>query len=51
VRELSLIPLLARLNENQSGKMSTTLDPRINSGLRGEKDGNTLNNLLFESMR
>ena len=49
--ELSFIPLLTRLNENQSRKMSTTLNPRINSGLRGKKDENTPNNLLFESMR
>ena len=48
---LSFFSLLAKLNKNRSEKTSTILDPGINSELREEKDGNTPNNLLFESMR
>ena len=33
--------LLAKLKEIRSGKMSIILEPRLNSGLRGEKDGKT----------
>jgi len=43
--------LLAKLKENQSGKISIILEPGLNSRLRGEKDGKTPYNLLFESMR
>ena len=31
--------------------MLIILEPGLNSGLRGKKDGKTLYNLLFESMR
>ena len=49
--DLSLFALLAKLKETQSGKMSTILEPGLNSGLRGKNEGKTPNSLLFESMR
>ena len=42
---------MAKLKEIQSGKMSIILEPGLNFGLRGEKDGKTPYNLLFESVR
>ena len=36
---VSFFTLLERLNENWSWKVSMTLEPRVSSGLREEKDG------------
>ena len=47
----AFFPLLAKLKENWSGKISIILEPRIYSRLRGEKDGKTLYSLLLGSMR
>ena len=46
----AFFPLLAKLKENLSGKILIILEPRINSGLRGKKDGKTPYSLLLESM-
>ena len=46
----AFFPLLAKLKENLSGKISIILEPGIYSGLRGEKDGKTPYSLLLESM-
>jgi len=42
---------LTKLKEIQSGKISIILESGLNSGLKGEKNGKTPYNLLFESMR
>jgi len=39
---------LAKLKETWSGKMSTILEPGLNSRLRGENEEKTPNSLLFE---
>ena len=48
---LSFFPLLAKLKENWSGKLSTILEPRKSSEWRGENAGKTPYNLLLESIR
>ena len=48
---LSFFSLLTKLKENWSEKMSTILEPRLSSGLSGEKDGKIPNSLLFELIR
>ena len=44
-------PLLAKLKENRSGKLSTILEPEKSSEWRGENAGKTPYNLLLESIR
>ena len=51
VVESVFFSLLTKLKENRSEKTSTILEPRLSSGLSGEKDGKIPNSLLFELIR
>ena len=48
---LSFFPLLAKLKENWSEKLSTILEPGWSSGWRDKNKGKTPYNLLFESIK